>query len=270
MLVNDASFSKKNLETDFELFFQRIKEFADLKHEEIEKLTTREDFRREFLGDVSHELKTPLFTAQGYLLTLLESSIDDKNIEKKYLERANKSIERLNFIVKDLDMISKLESGMGLNFESFNIVKLIADVFDLLELKAAKKNISLKFDKVYDFPILVEADKERIEQVLINLISNSINYGKNNGETIVSVLSFSYSQFVVNIADNGIGIPDGEISRLFERFFRVDKSRSREHGGSGLGLAIVKHIIEAHDQQVFVKSNINDGSTFSFTLHKVL
>ncbi len=270
LLVDKTNFSKENLEADFELFFHRIIEFADLKQKEIEKLNTREDFRREFLGDVSHELKTPLFTAQGYLLTILDGSIDDKKMELKYLDRANKSIERLNFIVKDLDMISKLESGMELNFESFNIIKLVSDVFDLLEIKAGKKNISLKFDKAYDFPILVEADKERIEQVLINLISNSINYGKNYGETIVSVRSFSKTQFKVSVADNGIGIPDGEILRIFERFFRVDKSRSREQGGSGLGLAIVKHIIEAHKQEVYAKSDVGVGSTFSFTLHRVL
>jgi len=267
---NELTFKNKSLETDFESFLKSIQELTDQKHQEIEKLTTRDGFRKEFLGDVSHELKTPLFTAQGYLLTLLEDSIDDKSIKKKYLERANKSIERLNFIVKDLDMISNLESGMKLNYESFNIIKVITDVFEMLEIKAGKKNIELNFDTIYDFPLLVFGDSERIEQVLINLLSNSINYGKNNGITTVAIVSFSDKKMKITISDNGLGIDKKDIPRLFERFYRVDKSRSREQGGSGLGLAIVKHIIEAHGQEVFVESERNKGTSFSFTLDKVL
>lgn len=270
LFENELTFKNKDLETDFESFLKGFQEFTDQKHQEIEKLTTRDDFRKEFLGDVSHELKTPLFTAQGYLLTLLDDSIDDKTIQKKYLERANKSIERLNFIVKDLDMISKLESGMKLNYESFNIVKIVKDVFEILDIKAGKKNIALAFDSVNDFPLLVNGDSERIEQVLINLISNSISYGKNNGSTIVSITSHSNKKILITVSDNGLGIEKKHIPRLFERFYRVDKSRSREQGGSGLGLAIVKHIIEAHNQEVFVKSKPNKGSSFSFTLNKVL
>lgn len=270
-LFEDApSLNKGNLEIDFEIFLERIKDFALTKHQEIEKLHNIDDFRRDFIGNVSHELKTPIFTAQGYLLTLLDDDFDDKNLRKKYLERAVKSIDRLNFIVKDLDMISNLESGMELNFESFNIIKLITEVFEQLEIKAAKKNIILSFDKIYGYPIFVEADKERIEQILTNLISNSINYGKNNGQTTVSVNTHTPTSFIIHVSDNGIGINKVDISRLFERFYRVDQSRSREQGGSGLGLAIVKHIIEAHQQEVFVKSKINIGSTFSFTLEKVL
>lgn len=264
------SLHENSLETDFELFLEKFQNFAQTKHQEIEKLHNIDDFRREFLGNVSHELKTPIFTAQGYLLTLLDDDFKDKTLRKKYLDRANKSIDRLNFIVKDLDMISNLETGMELNFESFNIIKLITEVFELLEIKAAKKNITLSFDKMYEFPILVEADKERIEQVLTNLISNSINYGKNNGQTKVSVHSNSTNSFTINVKDNGLGIKEIDIPRLFERFYRVDQSRSRDQGGSGLGLAIVKHIIEAHQQKVFVRSKINIGSTFSFTLKKVL
>ncbi len=270
LFENELSFKNKNLETDFESFLKGFQEFTDRKHREIEKLNTRDDFRKEFLGDVSHELKTPLFTAQGYLLTLLDDSIDDKSIQKKYLERANKSIERLNFIVKDLDMIAKLESGMKLNNESFNIIKIINDVFEILDIKARKKNITLSFDSEYDFPLLVHGDSERIEQVLINLISNSISYGKNNGTTVVSVTSYSNKKMIITVSDNGIGIEKKHIPRLFERFYRVDKSRSREQGGSGLGLAIVKHIIEAHNQEVLVKSEPNKGSSFSFTLDKVI
>lgn len=266
----EISLSQKNLEKDFDSLLKIIKEYAETKHLEIEKLHDRDDFRKDFLGDVSHELKTPIFTAQGYILTLLDESFKDKNLQKKYLERANKSIERLNFIVKDLDMISKLERGMELKLKSFNIIQLISEVFDILDIKARKKNISLTFNTVYEFPILVYADKERIEQVLINLISNSINYGKNNGIITVDVQTYSKDQFIINVSDDGVGIPEKEINRVFERFYRVDKSRSREQGGSGLGLAIVKHIIEAHGQQVFVKSTLGKGSTFSFTLNRVL
>jgi two-component system, OmpR family, phosphate regulon sensor histidine kinase PhoR len=172
--------------------------------------------------------------------------------------------------VKDLDMISKLESGMKLNYESFNIVKIITDVFEILDIKAGKKNIALTFDSVHDFPLLVYGDSERIEQVLINMISNSISYGNNNGTTTVSITSHSKTKMIISVSDNGLGIEKKHIPRLFERFYRVDKSRSREQGGSGLGLAIVKHIIEAHNQEVFVKSIPNKGSTFSFTLDKVL
>lgn len=269
LFEDEPSLNKDNLETDFEIFLQRVKDFAQIKHQEVEKLHNRDDFRRDFLGNVSHELKTPIFTAQGYLLTLLDDDFDDKKLQKKYIERANKSIDRLNFIVKDLDMISKLESGMDLNFESFNIIKLITEVIELLEIKAAKKNITLSFDKIYDHPILVEADKKRIEQVLTNLISNSIKYGKNNGQTTISVASYEKDTFAIHVSDNGIGIKEMDQSRLFERFYRVDQSRSREQGGSGLGLAIVKHIIEAHQQKVFIESKYKKGTTFSFTLQKV-
>lgn len=269
-LFKDANIDKKAVTTDLEVFFNQVKDLIEEKRQEIEKLHTRDDFRREFLGNVSHELKTPLFTAQGYVLTLLDSSIDDKKLQKKYLERANKSIERLNFVVKDLDMISKLESGMKLNYETFNIIKLISDVFEMFELKARKKNIVLTFDDPYEFPLLVYADKERIEQVLINLLANSINYGKENGMTTVSVRSFSKTKFIIKISDDGIGIDSKHIPRLFERFYRVDKSRSRDQGGSGLGLAIVKHIVEAHQQNIFVESTLGKGSIFSFTLDKVI
>ncbi len=270
MFNTDISLSQKNLERDFESYLKLIKKYTETKHLEIEKLHDRDDFRKDFLGDVSHELKTPIFTAQGYILTLLDETFKDKKLQKKYLERANKSIERLNFIVKDLDMISKLEMGMDLDLKPFNIVQLIKEVFEILEIKAGKKNITLSLNTRYEIPILVFADEERIEQVLINLISNSINYGMSNGRTTVSIQTYSKEEFIIHVSDDGIGIPDKELNRLFERFYRVDKSRSREQGGSGLGLSIVKHIIEAHGQQVYVKSEIDKGSTFSFTLNKVL
>jgi two-component system phosphate regulon sensor histidine kinase PhoR len=268
-LFRNINFDNKNVKADFDSFFNHLSDVIDKKHEEIEELLSRDDFRREFLGNVSHELKTPIFTAQGYILTLLDGSIDDLDLQKKYLERANRSIERLDFIVKDLDLISKLESGMNLHYQNFNIIKLISDVFDILEIKAAKRNIRLDFDKAYEFPILVNADVERIEQVLINLIANSINYGKENGNTTVSVQLVSKNKFKISVSDNGIGIKDHNIPRLFERFYRVDTSRSREQGGSGLGLSIVKHIIEAHNQELLVESKLGTGSKFSFTLNSV-
>lgn len=269
-LFKNVNFDNKNVKADFDSFFDNVSNVIDKKHEEIEELLSRDDFRREFLGNVSHELKTPLFTAQGYILTLMEGSIDDLDLQKKYMDRANKSIERLGFIVKDLDLISKLETGMKLNFKTFNIIKLISDVFDLLEMKAGKKNVALIYDKTYEFPLLVNADVERIEQVLINLIANSINYGKENGTTTVGIKLYSKNKFIINIADDGIGIKEDHISRLFQRFYRVDTSRSREQGGSGLGLAIVKHIVEAHNQEITVESEFGQGSVFSFTLDSVI
>lgn len=255
---------------DLEAFIKKIKSFVENKHQEIEQLHDRDDFRRDFLGDVSHELKTPLFTAQGYLLTILDDSFKDPVLRRKYLERTNKSIERLSYIVQDLDMIAKLESGMKLQQDSFNIVKTINDVFEILEIQADKKNITLDFIEPYPYPVLVRADKKKIEQVLINLLSNSINYGRVNGSTFVSIKSQSAHKILISIIDNGVGIDKKNLPRLFERFYRIDKSRSREQGGSGLGLAIVKHIIEAHDQQIFVESELDQGSTFSFTLNKVV
>lgn len=268
-LFKNLNFDNDILKPDIETFFNQVNDIVDRKHEEIEKLLSRDDFRREYLGNVSHELKTPLFTAQGYILTLLEGSLG-ADLQLKYLDRANKSIERLNFIVKDLDMISKLETGMKLNYTTFNIIKLIKDVFEILEIKSKKRNINLTFDKVYEFPLLVSGDIERIEQVLINLIANSINYGKENGTCTVSVKLHANNQFKIDISDDGIGIKNKNISRLFERFYRIDSSRSREQGGSGLGLAIVKHIIEAHTQQIFVESKYGKGSIFSFTLNRIV
>jgi len=268
-LFDNAPSLKADLDdVDFENFVERIRSFAETKHNEIEQLHNRDDFRRDFIGDVSHELKTPLFTAQGYLLTVLDEDLEDPALQQKYLERANKSIERLSYIVKDLDMIAKLESGMKLDQSKFNIISTINDVFELLEIRASKKNITLAFNEVYDYPILVKADKEKIEQVIINLLTNSIKYGSVNGSTLINVSTHSVHQVVVNVIDNGVGIDHKYIPRLFERFYRVDKSRSRDQGGSGLGLAIVKHIIEAHEQEVLVKSTVGEGSTFSFTLNK--
>jgi two-component system phosphate regulon sensor histidine kinase PhoR len=267
--LNVKDLKKESATTDIEILSKKMEKFVEGKRLEIKSLTDRDSFRRDFLGNLAHELKTPLFTVQGYILTLMEGAVNDKQIRMKYLDRANKGVERLVAVIKDLDMISKLENdGMKINFEVFNILELIQNVFDLFEMKAKKRNITLQFDKVYEFPVFVKADVEKIEQVLINLIVNSIKYGKPNGTTIVGAESYTNQKFIVKVIDNGEGIKKIHLPRLFERFYRVDQSRSREQGGSGLGLSIVKHIIEAHDQNILLKSTYNKGSEFSFTVEK--
>ena len=269
-LLDSSDLSKTSITSDIDILSKEVQKFAKIKQLQIRKLNRRESYRREFLGNVSHELKTPLFTVQGYLLTLTDGAIDDKKITKKYLERANKGVERLISIVKDLDLISKLESDdLNLNKQPFNIIEVIQGVFDLLEMKAKKRNISLFLNKRYEYPIMVFGDIERIEQVLTNLIVNSIKYGKIGGATIISAEHFKKDKILVKVADNGEGIKKEHQKRLFERFYRVDQSRSREQGGSGLGLSIVKHIIEAHNEQIFIESEFKKGSEFSFTLEKV-
>jgi two-component system phosphate regulon sensor histidine kinase PhoR len=265
--VNDLR--KESVTTDIDKLSKRMQTYVEGKGLEIKSLTERDSFRRDFLGNVAHELKTPLFTVQGYILTLLEGAMDDKNIRLKYLERANKGVERLVAVTKDLDMIAKLETdGLKLNMEVSNILEIIQNVFDLFEMKAKKRNIILKFDRIYEFPVFAVGDVEKVEQVLINLIVNSIKYGKPNGTTIVAVDDYSKNKYVIRVIDNGEGIRPQHLPRLFERFYRADQSRSREQGGSGLGLSIVKHIVEAHNQTVLIKSTFGMGSEFSFTMKK--
>lgn len=269
-LLDVTNLKEAALSSNMETLSQEVKKFAENKQIEITNLYAQESYRREFLGNVSHELKTPLFTIQGYLLTLIDGAADDKEIREKYLQRASKGVERLVSIVKDLDMISKLESKeLGINVQKFNIVELIEDVFDLLEIEAERKNITLSFNKEYDIPILVNADPKSIEQVLINLIFNSLKYGNTGGTTTVSIENTGKNKISISIRDNGEGIKEEHLSRLFERFYRVDQSRSRDQGGSGLGLSIVKHIIEVHNETINVDSTYGQGSDFSFTLEKV-
>jgi len=268
-LLDENNFTKPSITTDMEVLTREVERFAQDKKLEIETLNIRENYRKEFMGNISHELKTPLFTVQGYILTLLDGAMKDKKVRKKYLQRANKGVERLIYIIKDLDMITKLEvGGLILNKENFNILTMVQNVFDLLEMKAAKKNISLVFDKEYFDEIIVHADKERIEQVLTNLIVNSLKYGKQDGTTEVGVESLSKNKFLIRVTDNGEGISKENLPRIFERFYRVDKSGSRKEGGSGLGLSIVKHIVEAHNEKIYVESQLAIGSEFSFTLEK--
>ena len=268
-LLESTSLGSDPITTDMRTLTEEIEKFAKDKKIEIDTLKIREEYRKDFLGNVSHELKTPLFTVQGYLETLLDGAINDKNVRKKYLQRANKAVERLIYIVKDLDLITKLEVGeLNLERANFDIIELITSVFELLEMKSAKKDITLTFDLEYPEPIEVYADREKIQQVLTNLLVNSIKYGQTKGTTEVSVENLIKNKVIVRVTDNGEGIPEQHIPRLFERFYRVDKSGSRREGGSGLGLSIVKHIIEAHGEKIYVESVEEVGSEFSFTLEK--
>jgi len=269
-ILDSSNFYEASVTTNMEDLTREVKKFAINRKQEIENLKERENYRREFMGNVSHELKTPLFTVQGYIDTLLDGgAIKDKTLRKKYLERAQIGVERLVYIVEDLDMISKLEMGeVKFKFEKFDIIQLIQEVFDLLEMTADKKNIILMFDQKYTTPVYVIADKGSTQQVLTNLIINSIKYGKENGTTEVAVENLTESKIIVRVRDNGEGIEEKNLTRIFERFYRIDKSGSRAEGGSGLGLSIVKHIIEGHNQKLYVQSQIDVGSEFSFTLDK--
>jgi two-component system phosphate regulon sensor histidine kinase PhoR len=268
--LESSTFRKESISTDMATLTREVSKFATDKKLEIESLKVREEYRREFIGNVSHELKTPLFTVQGYLMTLLDGGMDDKNIRKKYLQRAEKGVERLIVIVQDLDMITKLEAGdLNITVTNFNIIEVVQNVFDLLEMKAEVKNIILSFDNKYSRAIYVTGDKEKIQQVITNLVVNSIKYGKINGATEVGIENLTENKVIVRITDNGEGIAQHHIPRLFERFYRVDKSGARSEGGSGLGLSIVKHILEAHDEKIYVESKFGLGSEFSFTIEKM-
>ena len=253
-----------------EIFIRTYIKNEEERRSEINILKDQENYRREFLGNISHELKTPLFTIQGYILTLVDGgALKDKKVREKYLRRAAKGVDRIISIVKDLDLITQFESGIKtVDRSEFNIFDLVDNVFDLLEFESEKNNISLKLENKNNSLIYVNADQERILQVLTNLIVNSIKYGSDNGYTKVIVEDFNKEKVIVRIIDNGEGIEEEHIPRLFERFYRIDKNRSRKKGGSGLGLSIVKHIIEAHNEQIFVKSEIGEGTEFSFTLSK--
>ena len=264
----DSLIKTSPIDSDMNSFSRDLEEFVKLKRTEIETLKKEGIYRKEFVGNVAHELKTPLFSVQGYISNLLDGAMDDKELLKKYLKRAEKSVDRLTFIIKDLDLITQLESStLKLKVTSFDILKLTEEIIEDLEIRASKRNIKIIFNKNYDKQILVEADKNRIEQVITNLVSNSINYGSEKGTTEISFES-NVEKIIVKVNDNGEGITEENMPRLFQRFFRVDVSRSRSQGGSGLGLAIVKHIIDAHNENIYVQSTVGVGSEFSFTLKK--
>lgn len=241
-------------------------EWAITQKNQIDHLQKQDEFRKEFLGNLAHELKTPVFSIQGYILTLLEGGLEDENVNRNFLERALSGVDRITNLLEDLDDISRFEyEAYHLKIKSFDIITLVNDVFNNVYGKAGKKGVQLKFNKRYQ-PIFVKADKGKIAQVLINLISNAISYSDN--DTIVEVRFYEIDKttVLVEVSDSGIGIEKKHLSRLFERFYRVDKSRERNIGGSGLGLAIVKHIVEAHNQTINVRSTKGQGSTFSITL----
>ncbi len=247
---------------------KEVEEWAKNQTQEITRLKDLERYRKEFVGNVSHELKTPIFNIQGYVLTLLEGGIDDPKINKLYLQRTEKSIDRMISIVEDLESITKLESGeLKINLVDFDLVKLTEDVFELAQMLAKERSISLEFATKIDKPIMIHADKKRIMEVMNNLVGNGIKYGKKRGHVKVGFYDL-HETILIEISDNGIGMDKNDLPRIFERFYRVDKSRSREMGGTGLGLSIVKHIIEAHDQTINVKSVVDKGTTFTFTLEK--
>jgi two-component system phosphate regulon sensor histidine kinase PhoR len=246
---------------------QEAEEWANAKEEELNAYKQDQGYRREFLGNVSHELKTPIFNIQGYVQTLLDGGLEDENINLKYLQRTNKSVDRMINIVEDLEVISRLETEQSqLDFQSFNIVQLANEATEALELKANQMDIKLKVVNECQTNFAV-GDRDKIQQVFINLLSNSIKYGKEGGETVIRFCNMD-NNMLIEVSDNGIGIEEDSLDRLFERFYRVDKNRSREIGGTGLGLAIVKHILEGHNQTINVRSTKDIGSTFSFILEK--
>lgn len=249
----------------FERINTEIYKYGVNRHKEIEDLKKMEAFRREFLADVSHELKTPIFAAQGFVHTLLDGAVDDKKVRGKFLKRAAKSLDRLDILIHDLLTLSQIETGeIKMHFEHFNIVESAREVMDQLDSKVDKKGLEISFDVPYDQPIFVYADSELIYRVLINLLSNAIKYTDDGKVTIG--FDIEGDRVVVAVRDTGPGIPPEHLGRIFERFFRVDKSRSKDKGGTGLGLAIVKHIMEAHDSKVRVTSTVGKGSSFSFKL----
>lgn len=245
-----------------------VESWAEDRRNEIEKLKKLETYRKEYIGNVSHELKTPIFNIQGYILTLLDGGLEDQKINRDYLIRAEKSVDRMIGIIDDLEAISQLEAGeLQIEPEKFDLVALIKDIYESVEMQAAARHIMLSLAGTQDKPVYVLADRFRIRQVLTNLIVNSIKYGKDYGETKIKWNDIG-DNIMIEVADNGLGIDKKHLPRVFERFYRVDKSRSREQGGTGLGLAIVKHIIEAHNQTINVMSTQGAGSVFSFTLKK--
>ena len=244
-----------------------VMDWASEQIEEITLLRETDSFRKDFIGNLAHELKTPLFNIQGFIMTLIEGGADDPEIREKFLRKAEKNVDRMTGLLEDLDSIYKIESGgLSLDPHPTNIVELCCDIVDSLQKKAEKSNIELSVSDKALYTVL--CDVKKIEQVVSNLLVNSINYGNEGGGTRIKFFDME-DKVLIEVSDNGIGIKKKDLMRIYERFYRVDKSRSRDAGGSGLGLAIVKHIIEAHGQNIHVRSTYGQGTTFSFTLQKV-
>ena len=245
-----------------------VMKWADSNRQEITKLKEQEVFRREFLGNLAHELKTPIFSIQGYILTLLEGGLEDESVNREFLKRASKGVDRMTKIVEDLDVITKFESErIKLDLKNFDVILLAKEIIVDLEIKANARSIKLVFNKEYRESIMTIGDRDKIAQVFQNLITNAISYS-NDGKQVEIRFFDIEDNVLIEVSDQGLGIEEKHLSRLFERFYRVEKSRARHQGGTGLGLAIVKHIVEAHDQTINVRSTIGEGSTFSFTLRK--
>lgn len=247
---------------------QEVKDWAVAKKQEIDLLKSQEEFRREFLSNVSHEFKTPLFAIQGYIEALEDCMTEDPERAAHFLKKAGKNVERLTYLINDLDAISKLENGqVPIVYAKFDVVQLAKEVMDSMEDKAKIRDIKIIFKEKYTAPAYVSADREKIRQVMLNLIQNSLKYGRDHGTTAIKIFEL-HDQYLIEVTDDGIGIDEKYLPRLFERFYRIDSHRSREVGGTGLGLAIVKHILEAHQQIVTVRSTLQIGTTFAFTLEK--
>ena len=270
LLPTGIPLNEDSLQKDVISITQSLQRFAKESKLEIELLKDKENYRREFIGNLAHELKTPLFTVQGFILTLLDNDVSDEKTIKKYLKKAANGVDRLGFIIKDLDLITQFETGVTtLDIEQFDLRTLIQDIVEMLEIQASKSEINLQFNPTQDAPVMVFGDMERITQVITNLVVNSFKYGVANGTTEIELSELSETKILVRVIDNGKGIEEEHLPRLFERFYRVEKTRNRNEGGSGLGLAIVKHIIEAHNEKIFVESTPKVGSEFSFTLSRV-
>ena len=266
-ILSQKGVSEK-IETDLEKVNNDVFNFLNRNKSELDELKKMETFRREFIGNISHELKTPVFNMQGFVYTLLDGAVNDENVKIKYLERASKSIDRMITMLNDLDVITSIEShNYSLDFSDWDIITLIEETIDQLEIKTKSKSISIGLDYDKNAQVNVKADRDLIHHVMTNLLVNSINYGNLDGKTKVRLFDTG-DNILIEVADNGIGISQKHLPRLFERFYRVDKSRSRQAGGSGLGLSIVKHIIESHGQTINVRSTQGVGTTFGFTLKK--
>ena len=267
MKSNPISFNKNYTSKDIQFITKNFQEIYKERKDEIKNLKDQETFRKDFIGNLSHELKTPLFSIQGYIETLLDGGIDDKKVNLKYIKRAQKSVERLIYIIQDLDFITKFDAGVEkIKKSCFNLIETIDNVVDSLEPKFEERSLNLLFDQTEKKVLKVFGDEKKIHQVLINLITNSIKYGVDDGTIEVKLKKNDNSKVIVSIIDNGLGIPKGDLARIFERFYRVEKTRNRDEGGSGLGLSIVKHIIDAHDEKISVQSEDGVGSNFSFSL----
>ena len=244
-----------------------VQKWAQKSEAEIQSLKIMETYRRDFMQNLSHEFKTPVFAIQGYVDMLLDGVLEDEEESRRLLEKVNRNVERMTHLLKDVDEIARLETGeLAINKDKFIIQDLILEVFDSLSIQTSPRNISTSIKKGCELPIAVFADKEKIRQVVINIVSNASKYGKEGGHIVASIYKMDDAKVLVEISDDGIGVGEEHLSRVFERFYRTDKSRNRKIGGTGLGLAICKHIVEAHEESIHIRSKLGVGTTIGFTM----